>query len=101
MVVDQIRQGTLDFVLMKPADAQFLVSTAKFEVWKGIDAVAAFVIFGWAFHLLGHGPRPADVAASLVLLACSTLVLYAVWIMVIAAAFWVVRLDNLAYLFGA
>jgi len=101
MVVDQIRQGTLDFVLMKPADAQFLVSTARFEVWKGADVIAAAVIFGWAFHLLGHGPRPADVAISLVLLACATLVLYAVWIMVIAAAFWVVRLDNLAFLFGS
>ena len=31
-VVEHIRKGTLDFVLLKPADAQFLVSTAKFEV---------------------------------------------------------------------
>src|SRR5262249_37193722 len=29
-VVEHIRKGTLDFVLLKPADAQFLVSTAKF-----------------------------------------------------------------------
>ena len=28
-VVEHIRHGTLDFVLLKPADAQFLVSTAK------------------------------------------------------------------------
>ena len=53
-VVDQIRQGTLDFVL-----------------------------------------------ASLALLACATLVLYSIWILVVAAAFWVVRLDNLAYLFNS
>ena len=31
-VVEHIRKGTLDFVLLKPADAQFLVSTARFEI---------------------------------------------------------------------
>lgn len=100
-VVDRIRQGTLDFVLLKPADAQFLVSTAKFEPWKVIDGLAALGIFAWAFHLLGRAPRGLDVLASLGLLACATLVLYSIWILVIAAAFWVVRLDNLAYLFNS
>ncbi|HEY6475874.1 MAG TPA: ABC-2 family transporter protein, partial [Polyangia bacterium] len=32
-VVEHVRHGTLDFVLLKPADAQFLVSTAKIEPW--------------------------------------------------------------------
>src|SRR5262249_4200613 len=86
-VVEQIRHGTLDFVLLKPADAQFLVSTAKFEVWKALDALAALVILGWAFHLLGRGPSLAGVGLSLALLGCATLVLYSVWIMVVAAAF--------------
>lgn len=100
-VVEQIRQGTLDFVLLKPADAQFLVSTTKFEIWKALDALAAFVILGWAFHLLGHPPSAGGAALSLALLACATLVLYSVWIMVVSAAFFVIRLDNLVYLFGS
>ena len=33
-VVDGIRKGTLDFILLKPADAQFLVSTARFDPWR-------------------------------------------------------------------
>ena len=100
-VVEQIRQGTLDFVLLKPADAQFLVSTARFEPWKVLDAFAALGVFVYAFHLLGRAPGALDVLASLALLACATLVLYSIWILVIAAAFWVVRLDNLAYLFNS
>lgn len=100
-VVEQIRQGTLDFVLLKPADAQFLVSTARFEPWKALDGVMALGIFAWAFHLLGRAPSPLHVLASIGLLACATLVLYSIWILVIAAAFWVVRLDNLAYLFNS
>src|SRR5438445_5174577 len=39
-VVEHIRKGTLDFVLMKPADAQFLVSTSKFEPWRIVDLFA-------------------------------------------------------------
>jgi ABC-2 type transport system permease protein len=100
-VVDQIRQGTLDFVLMKPADAQFLVSTSRFELWKGLDALASFAIFAWAFHLIGRVPGVGDVAVAIALLGCATLVLYSLWILVIAAAFWVVKLDNLAYLFNS
>ncbi|HVY45660.1 MAG TPA: ABC-2 family transporter protein [Minicystis sp.] len=100
-VVDHIRQGTLDFVLLKPADAQFLVSTARFELWKGLDAVASLALFAFAFHALGRLPSAGGSAIALVLLACAVLVLYSVWILVIAAAFWVVRLDNLAYLLSS
>jgi len=100
-VVDRIRQGTLDFTLLKPADAQFLVSTAKFELWKLVDVAVAIGIFVYAFTALGRAPALADVALSLALLAVATLVLYSVWILVISAAFWVVRLDNLTYLFNS
>lgn len=100
-VVDQIRKGTLDFTLLKPADAQFLVSTARFEIRKIVDACAAAAIFVYAFARMGRAPGAADVALSLCLLVTATLVLYSICILVISAAFWVVRLDNLAYLFNA
>lgn len=100
-VVQHIRQGTLDFVLLKPADAQFLVSTAKFEPWKALDVVAALGILGWAFHLLGVAPNAAGIGVALGLLVCALCVLYSLWILVISAAFWVVRLDNLAFFFGS
>jgi ABC-2 type transport system permease protein len=100
-VVEHIRKGTLDFVLLKPADAQFLVSTARFEPWRGIDLVAGVGIVAWAFHLLGSSPRSADVALAAVLLGSAIAVLYSIWILVVAAAFWVVRLDNLSYLLNS
>lgn len=101
MVVDQIRSGTLDFVLLKPADAQFLVSTTRFELWKGLDIAAALGLLGWAFHRLGRAPAAGGLVLAIALLVCAIAVLYSVWIMVVAAAFWVVRLDNLVHLFGS
>jgi ABC-2 type transport system permease protein len=98
-VVEHIRKGTLDFVLLKPADAQFLVSTQKFQPWRVMDAIAGVVVFGVAFHRLGRWPEPAHVVAAVLLLGCAALILYSVWILVISAAFFVVKVDNLSFLF--
>jgi ABC-2 type transport system permease protein len=100
-VVDQIRKGTLDFVLLKPADAQFLVSTSKFDVWKAVDLGLGAGIFAWAFTILGRVPSPSRIAAAALLIGAAVLVLYSLWILVISAAFWVVRLDNLSHLFNS
>jgi ABC-2 type transport system permease protein len=101
LVVEQIRAGTLDFVLIKPADAQFLVSTAKFQPWRVVDVLTALAIFAFAFHGLGRAPPPSGVAMAAALLVTASIVLYSMWILVIAMAFWVVRLDNLSYFFNA
>jgi len=100
-VVEHIRKGTLDFVLMKPADAQFLVSTAKFEPWKVVDLFAGVAIVVWAFTLLHTSPAASSVVVAIALLAVAIAVLYSLWILAVALAFWVVRLDNLSYLFNS
>jgi viologen exporter family transport system permease protein len=101
LIADQIRTGTLDFVLVKPADGQFLVSTAKFAPWKVFDLAAGAIMAVVAFERLGRAPAPGDVLLALVLLGTAVLVLYAMWILVVCASFWVVRLDNLAYLLSS
>jgi ABC-2 type transport system permease protein len=98
-VVEHIRKGTLDFVLLKPADAQFLVSTARFLPWRAVNVVAAVGIFAYAFADLGRLPSVPGLLASLVLLGASVLLLYSLWILTISAAFYVVKVDNLTYFF--
>lgn len=98
-VVDAIRKGTLDFVLLKPADAQFLVSTTRFAPWRAADVLGGLALFGIAFHRLGRVPSPGAVAVAMLLLASATLVLYSLWILAVSAAFFVVRVDNLSFLF--
>jgi ABC-2 type transport system permease protein len=100
-VVEGVRNGALDFVLLKPADAQFLVSTAKFEPWRAIDFVGAGMIFSYAFHKLGHWPTGKNLLIAAALLVVAVMLLYSIWILVVSAAFWVVRMDNLSYLFGS
>jgi ABC-2 type transport system permease protein len=100
-VSEQIRTGTLDFVLIKPADAQFLVSTSRFAPWKIFDILASVAMVIVAFHRMGRSPDAHHVALALAMLVAAVLVLYSIWILVVCAAFWVVRLDNLSYLFSS
>ena len=100
-VVEHIRKGTLDFVLMKPADAQFLVSTAKFEPQRVVDCLAGVGIVVWAFALMKTAPALSAVAVAALLLAGGIAVLYSISILAVAVAFWVVRLDNLTYLLNS
>lgn len=100
-VSEGIRDGRFDFTLLKPADAQFLVSTARFEPWRAIDILGSFGVFTYAFIQLGHPPSVSAVAKSLMLLVVAVVLLYSVWILVISASFYVVRIDNLSYLLAS
>jgi ABC-2 type transport system permease protein len=100
-VVEHVRKGTLDFILLKPADAQFLVSTSRLQIWRATHLATALVIFGWGFHQIGRWPSLPGVLLSLVLLVAATIILYSLWILTVSAAFYVVRIDNLSYLFNS
>ena len=98
-VVDHIRKGTLDFVLLKPADAQFLVSTSRFALWRVTSVLMGLVIFGIAFTRLDRWPTVTGILQALLLVTLAIAVLYSLWILIVSLAFYVVKVDNLTYLF--
>jgi len=98
-VLDGIRKGTMDFILLKPADAQFLVSTARFEPWRVIDLLGSVGIVLYAFHRLHRMPGAGDVAVGVLLFGVALMLLYSLWILVVSLSFRVVKVDNLSYLF--
>jgi hypothetical protein len=51
--MEDIRQGTLDFKLTKPADAQLLVSVQQFQIWQAVDILLGLIILGVAAVRLG------------------------------------------------
>jgi ABC-2 type transport system permease protein len=86
-VVEHIRKGTLDFLLIKPVDAQFMVSTSRFELYRGSDVFGGLFLLGWAVHRLDRWPSLGGVALAGMLL--------------VGLAFFVVKVDNLSYLFSS
>ena len=69
--------------------------------WRVIDFLGSVGIFTYAFHRLGHWPAARDLLVAAALLVMAVLLLYSIWILVVSASFWVVRVDNLSYLFGS
>jgi ABC-2 type transport system permease protein len=100
-LVERIRTGAFDYVLLKPVDAQFMVSSARYEPWKVFDLLGAIGLAVYALARRGYAPSPADLALGIVLFIAGVLAMYALWIVAAAASFWVVRLDNLIYLLGS
>ncbi|MEZ4403430.1 MAG: ABC-2 family transporter protein [Kofleriaceae bacterium] len=100
-LVEQIRSGAFDYTLLRPADAQFLVSTARFAPWRIVDVLGGVGLLVYAFVRLGQHPSVGQVAAGVGLLVAGLVVMYALWIMIVAMAFWVVKMDNLIYLLGS
>src|SRR5690606_23583995 len=90
-VVEHIRKGSLDFVLIKPADAQFRVSTAKFAPSAVVGALGAIALRGWAWSGTGALATVEGVTSMLLLLGAAVVLLYSFWILVVSAAFYVVR----------
>jgi ABC-2 type transport system permease protein len=99
--VDRIRTGSFDYVLLKPADPQFLVSTSRFSPWRIVDLTGGICVVIYAFYRLGRTPSIGDVAAGVLLLGAGAGAMYSMWLMAAAASFWVVRMDNLTFLLGA
>jgi ABC-2 type transport system permease protein len=100
-MVERIRSGAFDYVLLKPVDAQAMISASQYEPWKIFDVIGGIGLLVYAFVLLGEPPAPLDLALGVVMFGSGVIALYALWIICASASFWVVRLDNLMYLLGA
>lgn len=98
-VLDHVRKGTLDFILLKPHDSQLLVSTSRFQVWRVAGLFHASAVFLYAFSELGKGPSLLGVLEALLLLAVSTMMLYSLWLLIVSVSFFAVKVDNLSSLF--
>ena len=54
-LVDEVRDGKLDFLLTKPEDAQTLVSLRRVEIWEAVDVVSGSVIVVVGALRISHG----------------------------------------------
>ena len=77
------------------------MSTARFAPWRVLDVLGGIGLLVYALVEVGTAPTPGQLAAGVVLLGAGLVVMYSLWIMIVATAFWVVRMDNLIYLLSS
>lgn len=95
---DQVNRGELDYVLTKPIDSQFYVSTRYINLNEVPTVIIATLTIVTGVARLGISPSPGDVASYLVLVACAVVTFYGIWFATVTLALWTGRINNIAYL---
>jgi ABC-2 type transport system permease protein len=98
LMVD-VQEGTLDFVLTKPADGQLLVSVRRVQLWQGVDVLVGAVLIVVAVLRLDSRPSALAVGAFVLTLLLGLVAIYCFWLIMSTAAFWITRLDPIVELF--
>ena len=97
--MEDVRQGTLDFTLTKPADSQILVSIQRIEIWRLVDAFISIPVLGTAFLRMGTRLGPFETVAFALTIVSGGLIVYSFWLMLSTCAFWFVRVENIQVVF--
>jgi ABC-2 type transport system permease protein len=94
-----VRQGTLDYVLLKPGDSQALVSIQRMEVWKLVDIMLGIILI-FVAGLWGHmHPGVWEYLGFVITLLSGGAIIYAFLFFLSTLVFWYVRIENILVIF--
>jgi ABC-2 type transport system permease protein len=91
-IVEQVEQGTLDFVLLKPISSQFWLSTRTISPWGVPDLIFGIIILLYAG--LSLNLKVTDYWLSLIPILFGFIILYSLWFILGATSIWFVRIYN-------
>jgi ABC-2 type transport system permease protein len=97
--MQDVREGTLDYTLTKPEDAQVLISVRQFGVWRIIDILLGMIVLGVAIVQLGLEASWATALSFGATLLMGVVMVYSVLLMASTLAFWFVRVWELMEMF--
>jgi len=98
-LMEDVRQGTLDFTLIKPIETQLIVSVRQIEIWKVVDIAIGFIVLGIGLSQQGVTIGLTEIASFLVLLIAGVLIVYSFWLILATCSFWFVKIDNILVIF--
>ena len=97
--MEHVRLGTLDYILIKPANSQFMVSMRHFQVAElgqlGLGALLVCVGAAQIDRQIGV----IEVVLFVATLTCGLLLVYGLLLVLSTLSFWFVRVDNLLAIF--
>ncbi len=98
-LIESVREGTLDFTLIKPEDAQLLVSVQTVQIWKLVDVVLGTGVLIVALVRLREVVGVSQAAAFAVALLSGGAIVYSFWLILATCSFWFVRVENILVIF--
>jgi ABC-2 type transport system permease protein len=98
-LMQDIREGTLDYAIIKPIETQFYISFREIKIWKVLDIVIGIALFFIALARMHVELDPANLLVFVVLLVSGGLIVYSFWLMLATITFWFIRVDNILVIF--
>ncbi|MHB1242800.1 MAG: ABC transporter permease [Gaiellaceae bacterium] len=98
-LMEEVRDGKLDFALTKPEDSQVLVSVRDVRIWRAVDVLAGAAVLAYGIDGLETGVGAGDVLLFLGLLAVGAITIYCFWLVIATLAFWIVDVWQIMELF--
>jgi len=98
-LIESVRDGTLDFTLVKPEDAQLVASIQRVEIWKLTDVVLGIGVLAVALARMGEHVGLAQAVQFAAALVAGGVIVYSFWILLATSAFWLVRVENILVVF--
>jgi ABC-2 type transport system permease protein len=98
-LLNDVQQGTLDYILTRPADAQLQVSVRQVHIWSATDILLGIGVLFVAFFQLQTNLGILQAIAFAALLLLGGLMIYSFWLIMTTGVFWVIRMENILELF--
>jgi len=95
---EQVNRGELDYVLIKPIDSQFYVSTRYLNLNEIPTVLISIVTVSAGMARLGLQPSVAEISTYVLLVVCAVTTFYGLWFASVTLALWSGRINNIAYL---
>jgi len=89
-----MHDGSLDYMLLQPVNSLFLVTFSRISIWRIADLIVAIILILTGVNLAGEVVTPFNVATFLLLIVTGSIVLYSLWLVLIAFTFWFTKFDN-------
>jgi len=89
-----IRDGSMDYTILQPVNSMFLVTFSRITVWRFWDLILAVVLIAVGVEMSAATTTAAQVLTFILLSLSGMIVIYSLWIVLIALTFWFVKFDN-------
>ncbi len=98
-LIESVRDGTLDFLLTKPEEAQLLASIQRVEIWKLTDCGLGAAVLTYALIRLGERVGTPEAIGFAAALLAGGGIIYSFWLILATLSFWLVRVENILVIF--
>jgi ABC-2 type transport system permease protein len=98
-LMNEIRDGTLDYALTRPVDGQILISIREFRFWRLTDGLVGLIVLVVSVAQMQSRVGLGEALAFLVALILGGIMIYCFWLILATTAFWLISVWELVNLF--